>query len=246
MKGVLIMNVNSVASMSQISYKIFHTSQNNALFNHVLNQGSSTNSLFSSTNNTLNYKNLQDILSNRLNEHKQLLSDLDTYNKTSTSFYNDYLPAMKNLKNSSTALNNILSDSTASADTIIAKVKNFASDYKKTVDVLNANSNLSNKISNLAESFASPKYNSRAFTSIGISVNDKGTLTIDENKLMTALTNDLGKVNELLGGSNGLANKTALKADSSIANSTNLISFPKLLNSSVNSFMPGIFLDLYA
>ena len=63
---------------------------------------------------------------------------------------------------------------------------------------------------------------------------------------MTALTNDLGKVNELLGGSNGLANKTALKADSSIANSTNLISFPKLLNSSVNSFMPGIFLDLYA
>ena len=244
------MNVNSVASMSQISYKIFHTSQNNALFNHVLNQGSSTNSLFGSstnslfgsTNNTLNYKNLQDILSNRLNEHKQFLSDLDTYNKTSTSFYNDYLPAMKNLKNSSTALNNTLSDSTASADTIIAKVKNFASDYNKTVDVLNANSNLSNKISNLAESFASPKYNSRAFTSIGISVNDKGTLTIDENKLMTALTNNLGKVNELLGGSNGLANKTALKADSSIANSTNLISFPKL----VNSFMPGIFLDLYA
>lgn len=240
------MNVNSATSMSQISYKIFNTSQHNALFNSVLNQNSTTNSLFGSSNDTLNYQNLQDALSSRLNEHKQLLNDLDTYNKTSTKFYNDYFPAMKDLKNSSTDLKDSLTDSTTSTDTMINKIKSFASDYNKTVDILNANSKLSNKISNLAESFSSPKYNSRAFDSIGISVSNKGTLTIDEDKLATALTNNSSKVNELLGGNNGLANKTALKADSSMANASNLIDFPKLSNSSMNSFIPGILLDLYA
>lgn len=235
----------TVGAMSKNAYLTFKLSQTNPTFANISNQ---TSSLFPSTdlfgsassNNTL----LKDALSNQLAQQKDTVAKLDEYNKTSDNFYSGFFPAMDNLKTSAESMKKTDFSSGKTTD-IIDSVKNFASDYNGAVNFFNDNAKISTKIASLATSFSAPKYNGNALESIGVNVDSKGRLSIDEAKLSSALTADADKVGELL-GQKGLASQALNKVTSSVANSTNLIPFPKISNQAANGLMPGALLDLYA
>lgn len=247
-----VMNVNSVTSIGINSYLTYKTAQTNSSFAAITNQtnsgkASSSSSFFSAgqygaaNNDDL----LKNALNNRLTEQKQTLATLKEYQEKSDKFYSNFFPEMKDLKASAKTLADT-DFSKADKSTIVNNVKEFASDYSSTVNFLTANKSVSTAASNLAASFSSTKFNSRAYDSIGIKVDTSGRLTVDEKKLTSALTSDADRVKELLGGSNGLANKTAVRVDAAINNASNLVPFPKLSNRAYNGITQGILLDIFA
>lgn len=92
------------------------------------------------------------------------------------------------------------------ADNRLNSVINLVRDYNNTVNYLNENSKLSNRISALTNNLSGNLMLSEALIKMGISVNDAGTLSVNESLLSLALSRDTGEADVLLGG-NGLAGR---------------------------------------
>lgn len=235
----------TVGSMSRNAYLTFKLGQTNPLFANISNQTSSlfpSSGLFGSVGN--NSALLQNALSNRLEEQKDTITKLDEYNKASDKFYSGYFPVMNDLKSSAEKLKGTDFSSGQNSE-IIDSVKNFADDYNSAVDFFNNNSKVSSKVANLAASFSSSKYSGRALESIGIDVDSKGKLSIDEERLSAALTEDSGKVQAAL-GQKGLAGQAFNKVNNSVANAADLVPFPKFSNQAANGMMQGLLLNMFA
>jgi len=215
---------------------------------------------------------LSKLLSEKLASQKSNIASLETYSKNSTAFYKDFNALTSELKNSSLALRNTdftLSTPTTSTGTtasttsttstaatkdqqiatIVANVKDFASDYNKLGAFFKDNAKLSSSVNNFATSFTATKYNKRAYESIGINVDSSGKLSVDEKKLTAALNSDSKGVGQLIGG-NGLANTAYNKTNAAINVSDKL--YPSLTlsgsASNLNSMgaLLGLTLDFYA
>lgn len=112
----------------------------------------------------------------------------------------------------------------------IDAIKEFTKDYNSVLSFLNENSNKSNAISNLAYSFGTTKFSTKSLSKIGIDVDSKGNLSVDETKLSSVLENNPDSVKNLLGGSSGFASTTYSKTNKAIINSQNLYTEPKINN----------------
>ncbi len=151
------------------------------------------------------------------------------YAATSKAFDTEFTSTMNALKASSDKLKKLDFDAVATApaketateetperseamEVAVAVVGEFAKDYNAAIDFFQKNAHGSNRMTNLAGRFADTAYRARAFTKIGVNVDAAGKLKVDEERLTTAIREDPGQVENLL-GKGGLAGK----ADTHIA-----------------------------
>lgn len=105
---------------------------------------------------------------------------------------------------------------------VVDAVKKFANDYNKVVSFLDKNSSKSTKIEGLADSFESIKNKSNSLAEIGITVEDDGRLSVNEDKLKSVVNSDYKKVKNVFGGSSGIASETYNRVQNAMNNSKNL------------------------
>lgn len=94
----------------------------------------------------------------------------------------------------------------------VGAVKDFVKDYNSAIGFFRDNSNDSAEMRSMAENFADTRYYTKSLEKVGISVDSSGKMTVDEDKLTTALTEDSSGVKQIL-GQGGLASR----ADTHIA-----------------------------
>ncbi|MBO4400682.1 MAG: hypothetical protein J5809_02425 [Selenomonadaceae bacterium] len=112
-------------------------------------------------------------------------------------------------------------------DTRLNSVRNLVRDYNATVNYLNENRGVSNRMNALANNFRNGAALNESLRNIGISVNTTGELTINEAALNLALDNNSEGVNEILGGG-GLAGQ--LERDINRANAQGERLFPNIVD----------------
>ena len=183
---------------------------------------SSYNSFSSNANNSLA----------GLSEIKSGVSSLmASYNSSKDTFYSEFDGAMEDLSSSAKNLKNYdftdekkdfsvetktttdkdgnkVETKTYSKDlqAAVDTVKNLVNDYNVARKFLSDNSSISGRISSLAKNFSDTTYRASSYQSIGISVGSNGGLSIDEDKLVSALTKNPSSVQNVL-GKDGLAGK---------------------------------------
>lgn len=116
-------------------------------------------------------------------------------------------------------------------------VKKFADSYNNVLNFLNKYKNTSPTLGNLAYSYAATRFQSGTLSRIGIDVDSRGILSVDEGRLGEALRNNRGEVENLLGGADGLAYSTYAKTLSTMLSSKNL--YPKAPAVSHSGYMYG-------
>ena len=108
--------------------------------------------------------------------------------KKETTFLSDYENTYKSLTTANANLKSALSDETSSSDTKTA-VKEYVNAYNKTVDFLSNNSSSSTSTMNiLKNSLLNAVSSSSDLSNVGISQNADGKISLDEDKLGTALS----------------------------------------------------------
>lgn len=103
-------------------------------------------------------------------------------------------------------------------------VKNFVSDYNKASSFLNENSSKSSAISNLAYSYSSTRFQASALDKIGITTNAKGQMTVNEQRLETALAQRPDETKKLL---NNLSENAKQRTQAAVTNAAKLYEAPK-------------------
>ena len=91
--------------------------------------------------------------------------------------------------------------------TALKNVKDFVSSYNDTVSFMTENASISNRMGRVSSMFSDTTYRASNYQSIGISVGKNGSLTVDDDKLVNAITSSPDKVERIL-GKDGLAGKT--------------------------------------
>lgn len=241
----------TVTSMSQNAYMTYRLSKENSLFallssqkppSYITGLSGNSNSIFSSLNNVNSMNSFPNVISNHFSQ-QETMKKFEDYTKKSDAFFSEFYPAMENLRSSS----NALKDSDFSADhaaDVVANVKNFADDYNNATKLFQDHRKDSGKLAALASSFADIKYDSRVYATIGLNISESGKISVDEDKLKAALTDDSQRVEDLLGGK-GLASQAYKKAFGAIANADDLIPLPNMGNTMKNSVFPGLLLDMF-
>jgi flagellar capping protein FliD len=85
-------------------------------------------------------------------------------------------------------------------------VKDLVDSYNNANQLFQDNSAVSKRIGNMASMFADTAYRADNYASVGITVDGKGKLSVDEEKLAAALTENPSKVERIM-GDEGLAGK---------------------------------------
>lgn len=99
----------------------------------------------------------------------------------------------------------------------IKDIKQLVSDYNDTLGTTNDYSSVSKRMKSIANTFADTTYRSDIYKQVGINVDSKtGELSVDEDKLAKALTENGSRVENAL-SKNGLAGKASHHADFALA-----------------------------
>ena len=147
---------------------------------------------------------------------------VSSYNEAKDTFQTQFKAYMGDLKKSAQTVKNMsfdfsASDITTAEDgsktyseglkTAIKNVKQLVSDYNDALDLTNDYSSVGKRMESLHKSFADTTYRADTYNQLGITVDSKtGKMTVDEDKLATALTENSDRVKTAL-GANGLAGK---------------------------------------
>ncbi|CVK21850.1 flagellar filament capping protein FliD [Sporomusa sphaeroides] len=131
------------------------------------------------------------------------------------------------------------------AGKLVNAVKQFAGAYNAVVEHLKANAGSSKAISNLAGSFANIRFSAGSLSQLGIDVGAGGKLSVNENRLTEAATNNLDSLQRLVGSSDGIAGVTYNKAFSALIHKDNLLPLPSLTNG-YYGVAKGLFFDIMA
>ena len=115
-------------------------------------------------------------------------------NNNLQKFANEYLTAEKPAKHSVNS----------NEDSRVTDVKNLVQNFNSTMSYLNENRGMSSRMAALADKFSENTRANESLNGVGISTNSQGFLTVNETALNSALKNNSGEVNSVL-GSNGLA-----------------------------------------
>lgn len=86
-------------------------------------------------------------------------------------------------------------------------VKDLVSDYNSAIKFFGDNSSVSKRVEMLGKTFSDTTYREANYSSIGLTTNSDGSITINESKLADAILNNPEKVSSIL-GKDGLAGKT--------------------------------------
>lgn len=124
----------------------------------------------------------------------------------------------------------------------VAAMQDFAKKYNTAIDVLNKNSGSSLAVKNLASSFGDTKYRSSELSSVGITTDSSGKLTVDAKKFAEVLKSDPERVNSVVGSARGLAGTTYTKSNEAIIQSTKFFQPPRNYNGFYGSSI-GMLMD---
>ena len=190
-------------------------SSSSALSSLTSSKSSSTSSLYSSSSSANDMATLSSIKTG----YAGLVS---SYESTKSTFNTELKSTLSDLSSSAKTVANMSYDfsesdiQTASDGTktysdglksAISNIKSFVSDYNDALTFFSDNKSVSNRAAALASEFADTTYRADQYSQIGITVDSKtGKLSVDEDKLATALTTESDRVQNSL-GSNGLAGK---------------------------------------
>ena len=147
---------------------------------------------------------------------------VNSYNEAKCTFQTQLKAYMGDLKNSAQTVRNMsyefsAQDITEAEDgsktysdglkNAIKNVKQLVSDYNDALDLTSDYSSVGKRMESLHKSFADTTYRADTYKQLGISVDSKtGKMTVDEDKLATALTENGDRAKTAL-GANGLAGK---------------------------------------
>lgn len=215
---------------------------NLSLFNNysrVSNQNAARNSLNALWQNYGNFNNNSLNILSGFNEIKTNASAvMDSYDNAKQAFYAEFDDNMNALRNSASAVKNLnLSNTdfgenpittTESVDkdgnktttTTYSKplqdaldsIKNLVNNYNDTINFLHDNSEVSARVSRMAQNFGDTTYRASNYESIGITVGKNGALNLDEEKLAKAITENPSRVEGVL-GRDELADKATQHVD---------------------------------
>ena len=162
--------------------------------------------------------------------NSNLKAVLASYDDAKSAFNSEFKENMENLSNSSAkvkdynfsvgsegAINtktetdkdgNVTTTTTYSKElqAAIDTVKNFVSDYNSAVKFFGDNSAVSKRVEMVSTTFGDTTYRASSYSTIGLTTNTDGSLSINEAQLANAIVNDPGKVSSVL-GKDGLAGK---------------------------------------
>ena len=255
------MNVNSVTSQSSMSYLKYITSKSNSDFKTADTSASSANSyLFDSSSSSSTNSYLldslpatsdsslwQSIFSDSSSNKTAILTTMKNYTATSKDFYSSFSATATSLKSSSSNLAETLNSSNTSTSDIVDSITAFANDYNDATELFSKNSDVSTALSALSNSFSKGTKNaSNLLSSIGITVDTSGKMTVDQTVLTDAVNNNYDTVKSALGGSTGLASQAYSKISLAMSNTSNLVPFPDLTSLTSSSSSLGLLADIYA
>ena len=147
---------------------------------------------------------------------------VNSYNEAKSAFETQFKAYMGDLQKSAQTVKNMSYE--FSADDIteaedgsktysdglkdaIKNVKQLVSDYNDALDLTSDYSSVGKRLESLHKSFADTTYRADTYNQLGITVDSKtGKMSVDEDKLATALTENGDRVKNAL-GANGLAGK---------------------------------------
>ena len=147
---------------------------------------------------------------------------VNSYNEAKSTFQSQFKAYMGDLKNSAQTVKNMNYDFSAKDITTaedgsktysdglkdaIKNVKQLVSDYNDALDLTSDYSSVGKRMNSLHNSFADTTYRVDTYKQLGITVDSKtGKMTVDEDKLATALAENGDRAKTVL-GANGLAGK---------------------------------------
>ena len=147
---------------------------------------------------------------------------VNSYNEAKSTFDTQFKAYMGDLQKSAQTVRNMsyefsADDITEAEDgtktysdglkSAIKNVKQLVSDYNDALDLTSDYSSVGRRMESLHKSFADTTYRADTYKQLGITVDSKtGKMSVDEDKLATALTENGDRVKNAL-GANGLAGK---------------------------------------
>lgn len=109
----------------------------------------------------------------------------------------------------------------------VKAIEKFADSYNKVLSFLNKYKDKSSALNNMAYSYGTTRLFSGILSEIGINVDSKGNLSVDEGRLRDALQNNRDEVERVLGGPGGLDYDTYAKTQSIIIRQKSQSLYPK-------------------
>lgn len=166
---------------------------------------------------------------------------VSSYNEAKSTFDTQFKAYMGDLKTSAQTVKNMSYEFSADdikeaedgsktySDGLKAAIKNvqqLVSDYNDALDLTNDYSSVGKRMESLHKSFADTTYRADTYKQLGITVDSKtGKMSVDEDKLAAALTENGDRVKNAL-GANGLAGKAEQHLNQANSQSDKL--FPSL------------------
>ena len=105
----------------------------------------------------------------------------------------------------------------------IKTIQDFVDDYNSSIEFFQDNNSVSARVGRMAELFGDTTYRAQSYESIGINVQNDGTLAVDQEKLARAIVDNPEKVSNVI-GDGGLADKA--ESHVNVANSQRSQLFP--------------------
>ena len=105
----------------------------------------------------------------------------------------------------------------------IRTIQDFVDDYNSSIEFFQDNNSVSARVGRMAELFGDTTYRAQSYESIGINVQNDGTLAVDQEKLAHAIVDNPERVSHIVGDS-GLADKA--ESHVNVANSQRSQLFP--------------------
>ena len=102
-------------------------------------------------------------------------------------------------------------------------IQDFVDDYNSSIEFFQDNNSVSARVGRMAELFGDTTYRAQSYESIGINVQNDGTLAVDQEKLARAIVDNPEKVSSVV-GDGGLADKA--ESHVNVANSQRSQLFP--------------------
>lgn len=136
-----------------------------------------------------------------------------TYRSDSNQIDLDYGRIQATLKN--TGETNIYTG--VDADEVISAVEDLVNDYNSVTSLLADNTGRGTGAANQYASFKRGMADEKTLKALGIEYDKDGKLTLDKEKLESALVKDYEGTSQLIGGQFGIAEKAASKADAALS-----------------------------
>ena len=240
----------TISAMSNNTYLMYksaeklsgNTNFSNMLFGSTDKTSQTDDSISKMWSNYTNAASQSAANLDNLTSLKQNTTELvNSYNDAKKTFQTDFKATMSDLKGSAQTVmgmnydfstSDITTDNagkTVYSDSLknaISNVKSLISDYNDAIGLTSDYSDVSKRLKSLANVFSDTTYRADTYAKIGIGVDSKtGALSLDEDKLVKALTENGDRVKNIL-GSNGLAGKANNHVD--LANSQQSNLFPSM------------------